>query len=80
MAEKPQKIIKCPVCSEKYWNHAMKLHITNAGGVEIRKTMERMMEASKNKPYTFSPLIVLRNCPHYAFRKRHIKNKKVFEL
>ncbi len=80
MADKTQKLVKCPVCGEKYWNHALKLHITNTGKVELYQSMKNMMERSRNKPYTFSPLIVLRHSPHYQFRKKHLKVKKVFEI
>ena len=80
MLSTKQKQIKCPVCNETYLSHAMKLHITNAGKIELYKHIEAMMRASKNKPYTFSPAVILRGSPHYNYRRKHITTKKVFEI
>jgi len=75
-----QKLIKCPVCKEQYWNHTVKGHITNMGAREVYYAMDKMIDYAKNKSYTFSPYVFLRNCPHYHFRRQHIKDKKEFIL
>lgn len=58
----------------------MKLHITNASKVELYNAMKPMMDQSQGGYIKFSSVQVMRNSPHYAFRRKHIKNKKVFEL
>jgi len=77
---KEHRMIKCPVCKKSYWSHTMKGHITGAGAREVYYAMDTMIGYAKNKSYTFSPYVFLRNCPHYHYRKQHIKNKLIFEL
>jgi len=79
MAEN-SKIVKCPVCKCEIWSHALKIHITNSGKAELYKAAHLIMEKTKNDTFVFSRVATLRVCPHYAFRKRNIINKKVFEL
>jgi uncharacterized protein (DUF2225 family) len=75
-----QKRVKCPVCKETYWSHTIKGHIINMGSREVYRAADTMIQYAKNKPYTFSPYVLLRNCPHYHYRRQHIKNKLIFEL
>lgn len=76
--ETKQKIIKCPVCKEEYWSHAMKGHITNAGKAELYRAANLIMEKAGADTFVFSRIATLRVCPHYAFRKRHIKSVNKF--
>jgi len=79
MAEKSQKIIKCPVCNTKIWSHALKIHITNAGKAELYRAADSILSMSKNT-FVFSKTATMLTCPHYKFRKEHITNKLTFEL
>lgn len=62
---------KCPVCGESYFVKSLELHITKMAGREAMRQMVTMVRHSGMKPYTFSPLIVLRNCKHWAYRRKH---------
>ena len=43
-------------------------------------SMKNMLNYAKNKPYTFSPAIVLRNGKHLAYYRRNLKFIKVKTL
>lgn len=72
-----QKLIKCPVCKILYWSHTIKGHITNMGAREVYYLVNDLVNYSMEKK--IRPIIFLQ-CRHYNYRRKHIKNKKVFEL
>ena len=73
-----QKRIKCPICKITYWSHTLKGHITNMGFREVYRTADIMLQHAKNRSYMFSPFVFTRKCPHYMFRKNHIKTINKF--
>lgn len=74
------KRVKCPVCGDERWDYTLKGHITRTAQVEVLEQVRGMLDAAKNKPYKFSPIVFLNQCPHEKFRRKHINNVKVFEL
>jgi hypothetical protein len=71
---------KCPVCKVEYWTNAIKVHIYHRSRLELAKVAENLLNASKNKEYTFSGSVANRQCPHFRFIKKHTKQKDVWEF
>lgn len=69
--KKREGLIKCPVCGIKYWVHALNGHITNMASREAVKRIAFMINHSNMKSYTFSPIIVMRQCPHWKYRRKN---------
>jgi len=68
----------CPVCKSKYLGRSITLHIINKAKSEARNSMFQLLDLAKNKPYHFSPAVMLRQMPHVAYIRRHTKTKKFF--
>lgn len=72
------KCIKCPVCKKELLEVGLKNHILNSAEGECYRSMNRMLDFSKMKPYEFSPRVFLTNAPHLSFYRMNLKSKKYF--
>ena len=70
----------CPICKKKLLLRAIKNHILNKAEGEAYKKLMQLLYYAKNKPYQFSPAVMLRQMPHFGFVKRNTRNKIKFEL
>lgn len=68
----------CPVCNSKYLWRSLTLHIINKAKAEARNSMYNLLDLAKNKPYSFSPVVLLRQMPHVAYIRKNLKTKKFF--
>lgn len=72
-------LVLCPVCGVWYGEGNLKKHITQMSQRELARVFGGMLDHVSNE-HCFSRRVVLRMMPHYSFRRRHMKNKEVFEI
>jgi hypothetical protein len=72
--------ISCPICGLKYLERSLTLHIVNKAKCEAKNAMYQLLDLANNKPYSFSPAVMLRQMPHVAYVRRNTKNKKIFHV
>jgi len=65
------KLTKCPVCQKKLLTQAVRNHIINSAEGEAFISLINLIRASRNKPYQFSPIVLLRNKGHLKY---YLKN------
>lgn len=73
-------MIKCPICKKTYLKVAIKKHIIQMAQREGFLYLNTMLNYAKNKPYKFSPIVLLGQSSHLKFWRKHLKNQLKFEL
>jgi hypothetical protein len=68
--------IKCPVCQKRLLRRAIKNHIINSAEAEGFTHLNNLLDAAKNKPYSFSPIVLLRQSGHLKYYRRNLKMSK----
>ena len=66
------KLINCPICKKKFLSQGLKNHIINTGKAECYRVIMNLLHSTKNKPYSFSPGVMLKQIPHIAFIRRNL--------
>jgi len=75
-----EKLVKCPICNEKYLERSLKLHIICTATRETFRRMNIFLDYAKNKPQNISPMVMISNMPHLRLYRRNLKNKLIFQL
>ena len=73
-------LIICPVCQKKYLKQRFKNHIINSAKAEGFIHLNDLLDFAKNKPYPFSPAILVFRAKHLRYYRNHLKNKRGKEL
>jgi len=59
-----EKMSTCGICKKRFLSRSLSLHVINTAKAEAYSRLMNMLKLSRNKPYTFSPLILRKNAPH----------------
>jgi len=73
MAKSPagETLRACPVCRVNYLTEGLKNHIINSAKGEAFKYLNNLLDASKMKPYEFSPKVLINQTPHLRFYRKN---------
>jgi len=65
---------KCPVCGTRVLEVGMRNHIMGKARTDASTAMNSLLNHARNKPYQFSPGVVLRVHKHLRYFRKNYKN------